>query len=904
MAFAVYHGTSIVIRKLGIFLIILLGLLVFILSPAGLHAVVRVASWFLPGQLTYQSLHGELGKVIDVKNVTYRSETIDLKISSLHFTWHPWSLFHKEIQVKDLQIKGIQLKINKTEKIKKEKQAVPQTSNTTPIFTPLILPMSLRIDHLEINHFQFEDYVLRKAIQIGQLNLQGLLNTNNSNLQLKIHFRKSDLTAYFNGPLSGYRLQMHYRSPNYVWQLNGQGDQSKMSLSVNGIENAKKIFSGSVTFAWSPILEWTGQLWTNNVSLIWFSSLPLANVSFNLETNGEYDGIHLTQVSNLSNLSLAFLNDEFIRGSIYLQQKYHQTIFRTHLKDAEKDYLTIEALIDDVLSIQWGMRIGDLSDFWMPVGGSMSSQGYVRGNINNPVIKGSFNCNTINFGDFILDQLHIHVNGTLPQHTIRINGSLNNTKFSSLINGQMQTNHDNLNWSGSMTQLNILSQSLKTWQLAQPAYFYVSPDQIEIHHGVLRSPDGELNTDISYIVNQQLLQGHFNFSLLKLPLSTLDVTLSQVNVNLNAKDHAAKIEAGFISGKSPLTLTGKADWENYLKLSAALKGNDVEMMNTPQYQISLSPDLKLTIDHYRIDLAGKIIVPQMKIAPQDLTSVVLMPNDASFVGEPPKHPSLWKFYMKIYLALGDKVFLDAYGLKGKLNGSLYILKEPDQVITGSGKLYLTQGTYNLLQQLLTVTKGNLNFINSPITNPNLEVQAVRQFTSTLTSTGFGLERFQAGAEITGTLQQPKITLFSQPITLSQTDILSYLLFGHSAGQGSTSATTMLLLQAVNNLKLGQANSPNFIQKLQSDFGFTELGVETQTDVDAIGNTLSQQNAFVVGRYLTPEIYLRYSRDLIDQINVLEVRYLLSQHWMVQSTASTQGTGADVLYTIEGGKASQ
>src|SRR3989339_1635619 len=100
VAFAVYHGTSIVIRKLGIFLIILLGLLVFILSPAGLHAVVRVASWFLPGQLTYQSLHGELGKVIDVKNVTYRSETIDLKISSLHFTWHPWSLFHKEIQVK------------------------------------------------------------------------------------------------------------------------------------------------------------------------------------------------------------------------------------------------------------------------------------------------------------------------------------------------------------------------------------------------------------------------------------------------------------------------------------------------------------------------------------------------------------------------------------------------------------------------------------------------------------------------------------------------------------------------------------------------------------------------------------------------------------------------------------
>jgi len=892
-----------VIKKIGIILIILLGLFVFLLSPVGLHVVIRVTGWFLPGQLTYQSLHGELGKAIDFKNLEYRSDSIELRISQLHLTWHPWSLFHKEIYIKNFQVKNISLKINKPRNIKKTQQAA--STKQTPVFSPMAIPFSIRIDHANISDFKFKDYFLRRKIDIKQCNIHGLMNADNSNLQILIDFTKPQkhvFTASLKGPINNYVLKANYKALNHAWTLNGKGDETKIQIDLSGISHAQKILDGRLSFSWSPMFKWEGNIRANALPLNWLSFLPLRQVSFYLKTQGQYDADNKTQKTNISNLALVLLNGEAIKGDLYLEQKNSDVIFRSHLKDSEKDYLNLEAFVDGILNIKWSMQINDLSDFWLPIGGALNSQGYIKGSISNPTIEGTFNCNTLSMGNFILDQLQLKIVGTLPKHEIEINGLLNDTRFLSKIAGKLQTGSGGFNWSGNINQLDILTTATGHWKLTKPAYLYISPDQIEIHRGDLRSPDGKLTADMSWLEAKKLLKGSLNLFILKLPLPTLGVNFSQLKLNTRANGQSMNFNFGFISNKAPLTLEGKANWKDHLALKATLKGDNVETLHTTQYLVYLSPNLTLTVDkNRRIDLNGKILVPQMKISPRNITSVVLMPEDISFVGEMPKRPSIWQFYSKIHLMLGEKVFLNTYGLQGKLNGALDLLKEPDKVVTATGKLYLTDGTYNLFQQPLKVIRGNLNFINSSLANPNLEVQAVRQFTSSFTRTGFGLQRFEAGAVITGTLQHPKITLFSQPVTLSQTDILSYLLFGHGAGQGGTGATTMLLLQAVNSLKLGQSNSEGFIQKIQKKLGFTELGIESQVDVDALGNTLSQQNAFVVGRYLTPKIYLRYSRDTMNRANVFEARYLLSRHWMLQTNASTQGNGADILYTIEGGE---
>ena len=77
-----------------------------------------------------------------------------------------------------------------------------------------------------------------------------------------------------------------------------------------------------------------------------------------------------------------------------------------------------------------------------------------------------------------------------------------------------------------------------------------------------------------------------------------------------------------------------------------------------------------------------------------------------------------------------------------------------------------------------------------------------------------------------------------------------------------------------------------------------MGVESETTTDALGNPLNQQSAFVVGKNISRNFYVRYSVGILDPINVFEVRYFLNDNWALQGESSTLGNGGDVLYSIQ------
>ena len=60
---------------------------------------------------------------------------------------------------------------------------------------------------------------------------------------------------------------------------------------------------------------------------------------------------------------------------------------------------------------------------------------------------------------------------------------------------------------------------------------------------------------------------------------------------------------------------------------------------------------------------------------------------------------------------------------------------------------------------------------------------------------------------------------------------------------------------------------------------------------------NDQAALVLGKYLTPKLFVSYGVGLFTPGQSFRIRYQLSSKWTVKTETGTQ-TGGDVIYTIE------
>jgi translocation and assembly module TamB len=64
-----------------------------------------------------------------------------------------------------------------------------------------------------------------------------------------------------------------------------------------------------------------------------------------------------------------------------------------------------------------------------------------------------------------------------------------------------------------------------------------------------------------------------------------------------------------------------------------------------------------------------------------------------------------------------------------------------------------------------------------------------------------------------------------------------------------------------------------------------------------GNDNGDDAALVVGRYLSPKLYVSYGVGLMESLNSITLRYPLSKRWQLEAE-SGEVHGADQFYTIE------
>ena len=415
---------------------------------------------------------------------------------------------------------------------------------------------------------------------------------------------------------------------------------------------------------------------------------------------------------------------------------------------------------------------------------------------------------------------------------------------------------------------------------------------------------GELNTDIA-IGHQLGNPDIIGFSRLKngnLFIVPLGIDVQHINVNMNST-RAGQLDwqSHFTSGGGTITATGQTQLQDAnMTTHCRITGKQFEVIHNSEYQANISPDLQIVQTPKRLDINGTLTIPSANIYPTNISTTVSLPDETVIINPhasiQKNTPTLPDLYANIHLILGDNIKIDALGLKSNVSGDLKITALPEGEPTAIGHLQLNKGEYNLFGKTLTVDKGRLTFHGENVSNPNLNIQASKSVLSFDQSTSTTNDNVTVGVRITGTADNPDIALFSDPSGLDDHNILSYLLLGKPSDQISVTDSA-LIIQALDALRTGQYSTNSITGHLQKTLGLDELSIGQVTEYDPSAGGNVSNTGVILGKALSPKLYVSYSVGLFSQMNVFRVRYALGRGFSVQATSSSLGSGGDVLYSF-------
>ena len=236
-----------------------------------------------------------------------------------------------------------------------------------------------------------------------------------------------------------------------------------------------------------------------------------------------------------------------------------------------------------------------------------------------------------------------------------------------------------------------------------------------------------------------------------------------------------------------------------------------------------------------------------------------------------------KLQVAIELDLGRQLRLKGRGLDAQLVGKLR-LTTPNGRPAMHGVIKTASGSYVAYAQKLVLERGSLAF-TGPIDNPRLDILAMRSQSPLASS-----DDVKVGVTITGTAQDPRVRLYSDP-SMSETEKLSWLVLGRGAA-GLGGADIGLLQTAASALLAGEGGSPK--DSVLSAIGLDDLSVR-QTDGEV------KETIVNVGKQISRAWYVGYERSLNATSGNWQVIYRLAQRFTLRAQAG-QDSAMDLIWS--------
>lgn len=399
------------------------------------------------------------------------------------------------------------------------------------------------------------------------------------------------------------------------------------------------------------------------------------------------------------------------------------------------------------------------------------------------------------------------------------------------------------------------------------------------------------NVRLSGLITQPQVQGTVQLLGAGFRLPETGTSIRDANLTLHANNtQRATIKGSLKSGEGTLNVTGQAslggtqEWQATLNL----QGSNLDFMNTYEIQGKVSPDLTIQATPKQIRVNGTLSVPETYVTLNELPPTAIQESDdVVIVGHSSQAQAMREqankngtalnnIYPNVTIVLGDQVNFSGFGLNTRLTGQLRVTK-PKQAIMAQGSLRTVDGVFKAYGQELLIDRGRLVF-NGPLDNPGLDIQAIREKASA---------DIKVGMQLRGTVKKPETSLFSTP-TMSQTDILSYLLTGRSFSETSGDESSMLL-GAVTSL--GVAGGEGLARQIGGNLGLDSVNLTTGEDGKLDSSELE------LGKKLGPKLYLKYIVGVFDSMQKIAIEYQINKRLKLEAESGLH-QGLDLIYQVE------
>jgi len=368
-------------------------------------------------------------------------------------------------------------------------------------------------------------------------------------------------------------------------------------------------------------------------------------------------------------------------------------------------------------------------------------------------------------------------------------------------------------------------------------------------------------------------------------LPALGIDVRDFGATLRSSNEALVLRASGVSGAGELVLQASmqrpfaADRE----FSARLEGSDFTLIDTPAAAATISPAVDLRFTGDMLELQGSVELPTASLNLESVVAdvaeggvdvsrdaVVLQSDPEALVAEQQR---ALPFNAGLDLKLGEGVRVSGFGLDVALNGELRLAQEAGRPLLAYGELGIPEGTYRIYNQELAVRDGRLLFYGNPL-NPVLDVRAFRE-----TRTA------EVGMLISGTLGKIESRPYSTP-TLPDNEILAMLVTGKSFNNMNDSDGNALLSAVAG---FGIERGEGLTSMIGNRLGLDSVAINS-------GDTYLQ-SSLGLGKYITPDLLMRYEIGIFDRQAVLSIDYSLSERLKLE-VRSGISQSVDISYTIE------
>ncbi|MEE2729615.1 MAG: translocation/assembly module TamB domain-containing protein [Pseudomonadota bacterium] len=375
-----------------------------------------------------------------------------------------------------------------------------------------------------------------------------------------------------------------------------------------------------------------------------------------------------------------------------------------------------------------------------------------------------------------------------------------------------------------------------------------------------------------------LLSGSARLSEGKIDTAMLPMPIKNIDIQLSTQDRIAELKGTFTVNKNPGHLQGLFNWQQeewWSKVS--FQSDTLAYQPDDNILIYIKPDIDFNLTPRTLNITGDVFVPKARIHLKSLPeTAVSVSSDTIIVDDDAEQHDNLSISTKLKLTLGDDVRFKGYGLETDLTGQMTIRQQQSDLLRAKGIIRLEHGTYQAYGQSLTITDGDLIFIDD-LENPQLRISATRDNIS---------DNVVVGVRATGRAQNPDISIFSIP-DMPEQEKFHYLVTGRAPNTDPTGDSSSVAAEAA--LSMALESRSGFTRKAGEKLGIQDLTLST-------GSTENRSEVGLSG-YITPDLMIRYGVGMFEAVNTLTLKYRIRRN-LYAEVISGKSNAFDILWSFD------